>query len=75
MDQRLVSDRLMTKSSTMRRVIIGTGAIDVEVACGMHGKAEKFIHMEDDTQMDLKKIPCQGVDWVHRPDGKSGGPL
>jgi hypothetical protein len=43
--------------------------------CGKHRKAENLIQMEDDIQMDLKKIPCQGVDWVHRWDGKSGGLL
>ena len=58
----MVSDRRTIKSSTMRKVIICTGAIDVETTRGMHRKAEKFIQMEDDTQMDLKKITCQGVD-------------
>jgi len=70
-----IGDRRTMKRGTMRKVkSLYCGdriqEYDVEATCGMHGKADKFIQMEDDTQMDLKKIPCQGVDWVHRQDGE-----
>ena len=60
----------MMKSSTVRKVIICTGAIDVEAKCGMHRKAEKFVLMEDDTQMmedDTQMVKVKVKESRNRP--------